>query len=136
MEINDWMFRRKKVLIMAKELNKRKLGGKVERMISEYLSSQGFVIKEMNYRCKQGEIDIIATENGYYVFIEVKYRASQKFGMPEEAVGIAKQKRICSAAQYYLYSHNLGEFTPVRFDVAAVLENKLIYYKSAFDFVM
>ncbi len=120
---------------MIKERNKRKLGEKVERTVSEYLALHGFVIKEMNYRCKQGEIDIIATENEYYVFIEVKYRTDQTYGMPQEAVGIAKQKRICKAAQFYLYSHNLGETTPVRFDVAAVLDNKLTYYKNAFDFL-
>lgn len=119
---------------MLQERNKRKLGAKVEQAVKEYLSDHGFIILEMNYRCRQGEVDIIAKDQQYYVFIEVKYRNSLKYGLPQEAVGNAKQKRICKAARYYLYSQGLGEFAPVRFDVAAVLENKIQYYKNAFTF--
>lgn len=120
---------------MIKEYNKRKLGAKVEQAVREYLSHNGIYILEMNYRCRQGEIDIIAKDNEYFVFIEVKYRNSIRYGAPQEAVNYAKQRRISKAAQYYLYSHNLDECTPVRFDVAAVLENKITYYKNAFEFV-
>lgn len=119
---------------MTEERNKRKLGAKIEQAVKDYLLAHGFEILEMNYRCRQGEIDIIAREDGYYVFIEVKYRNSEKYGTPVEAVGTAKQKRISRAAQYYLYCHDLGEFTPVRFDVAGVLKNKITYYKNAFEF--
>ena len=121
---------------MITEQNKRKLGTKVEQAVREYLIENGFEILEMNYRCRQGEIDIIAKEDPYYAFIEVKYRNSTKYGMPQEAVGISKQKRICKAAQYYLYSHHLGEFTPVRFDVAGVLDHKITYLRNAFPFHM
>ena len=107
----------------------------MEQAVKGYLADHGFEILEMNYRCRQGEVDNIAKEQEYYVFIEVKYRNTTKYGLPQEAVGTAKQRRICKAAQYYLYSHNLNEFTPVRFDVAAVLENKITYYKNAFEFV-
>lgn len=119
---------------MIEETNKRKLGTRIEGIVREYLTAHGFEILEMNYRCKQGEIDIVAREDGYYVFVEVKYRNSEKCGTPAEAVGIAKQKRISKVARYYLYCHNLGEFTPVRFDVASVLKNKITYYKNAFEF--
>lgn len=121
---------------MIKESNKRKLGAHVEQLVSEYLDVHGFTIMEMNYCCKQGEVDIIAKDEQYYVFIEVKYRSSTKYGTPQEAVGISKQKRICKAAQYYMYSHGLGDAVPVRFDVAAVLENKITYYKNAFEFII
>ena len=121
---------------MIKENNKRKLGAQVEQLVREYLTAHGFVILEMNYRCKQGEVDIIAKDGIYYVFIEVKYRNSTRYGTPQEAVGYVKQKRISQATKYYLYSHNLDEFTPVRFDVAAVLNNKITYHKNAFDFVV
>ncbi|MBQ9984510.1 MAG: YraN family protein [Lachnospiraceae bacterium] len=120
---------------MIKEQNKRKLGAKIEQMVSEYLTAHGFVILEMNYRCRQGEVDIVARDAEYYVFIEVKYRNSTRYGTPEEAVGISKQRRISKAAQYYLYSHRLDESIPVRFDVAAVLQNKINYYKNAFEFI-
>lgn len=119
---------------MIAEKNRRRLGAKVEQAVKEYLIGQGFEILEMNYRCQQGEIDIIAKEGSYIVFIEVKYRNTTKYGMPQEAVGTAKQKRICKAARYYLYSHNLGEMIPVRFDVAGVLENRITYLRNAFSF--
>ena len=119
---------------MLQEKNKRKIGSKVEQAVREYLSGHGFEILEMNYRCKQGEIDIIAKEDLYYVFIEVKYRTSTRYGFPQEAVGLSKQRRICSAARYYLYSNHIGESVPVRFDVAAVLEDKITYIRDAFPF--
>lgn len=119
---------------MRQEQNMRKLGAKVERIVSKYLAAQGFVILEMNYRCKQGEVDIIARDEKYYVFIEVKYRNTTKYGTPQEAVGVAKQKRISKVAQYYLYHQHLDETTPVRFDVVAVLKNDITYFKNAFEF--
>lgn len=115
-------------------MNKRKLGEKAEQVVKAYLTSHGFEILEMNYRCRQGEIDIIAREGTYYVFIEVKYRKTTEYGEPGEAVGFAKQKRICKAAQYYLYCYGLPESTPVRFDVAGILGNKITYYRDAFEF--
>lgn len=115
-------------------INNRQLGAKIEQAVKAYLSQNNIQVIEMNYRCQLGEIDIIAKDGNYYVFIEVKYRNSTKYGTPQEAVGAVKQKRICQAAQYYLYSHNLGDSTPVRFDVAAVLEHKITYYKNAFEY--
>ena len=120
---------------MREQYNKRKLGAQVEQFITEYLTEQGFVILEMNYRCRQGEIDIIAKDDTYYVFIEVKYRKSTAYGLPQEAVGFNKQRRICKAAQYYLYEKHLPDTTPVRFDVAAVLDKEVSYLKDAFSFV-
>ncbi len=121
---------------MIKEHNKRKLGAKIEQMVKEYITQNGFYVLEMNYRCKQGEIDIIAKDGDYYVFIEVKYRSNTQFGTPQEAVGIAKQKRICKAAQYYMYAHHLDAFTPIRFDVVAVLGQEITYFSNAFEFVI
>lgn len=117
------------------ERNRRKIGAEAERQIKAYLTERGYVILEMNYRCRQGEVDIIARQGHYYVFIEVKYRSSGKYGMPEEAVGSGKQRRISRAALYYLYSHQLPDTTPVRFDVAAIYEQKIHYIQNAFDYV-
>ncbi|MCM1496934.1 MAG: YraN family protein [Clostridium sp.] len=119
---------------MIEEDNKRQLGARIERLVKAYLTDHGFVILEMNYRCRQGEIDIIAKEGDYYVFVEVKYRNSGKYGFPAEAVGTSKQKRISRAAQHYLYHQGLGEFTPVRFDVASVFGDEITYLRNAFDF--
>ena len=121
---------------MKKTMNKRTLGSKVEQLVKDYLNTHGFLILETNYRCRTGEIDLIAKEGNYYVFIEVKYRTSDAFGTPQEAVTPAKQKRICKTTLRYLYSHNQGESTPVRFDVAAVSGQKLSYFRDAFPFIL
>lgn len=116
------------------EINKRKLGAKAEQTIKEYLEQQGISVLEMNYRCRQGEVDVIAFDGIYYVFIEVKYRNSLRYGLPQEAVDIKKQRRISKTALYYLYSHALSEDTPVRFDVAAVFGEEIHYIRDAFQF--
>lgn len=115
--------------------NNRRIGAQAEQLIRKYLSEQGYIILEMNYRCRQGEVDIIARHGQYYVFIEVKYRSSAQYGAPEEAVGISKQRRISRAALYYLYSHHLPEATPVRFDVAAIDGQQIRYIQNAFEYV-
>ncbi|MDO5156943.1 MAG: YraN family protein, partial [Eubacteriales bacterium] len=83
---------------MIKEQNKRKLGAKAEQAIKQYLNEHGIVVVEMNYRCKQGEIDVIARDGAYYVFIEVKYRTSLQYGSPQEAVHLKKQRTISKVA--------------------------------------
>lgn len=115
-------------------MNKRKLGAKAEQTIKDYLEKQGISVLEMNYRCRQGEVDVIALDGRYYVFIEVKYRSSLQYGLPQEAVDARKQHRISKTALYYLYSHALSEDTPVRFDVAAVFGEQIHYIRDAFRF--
>ena len=82
-----------------------------------FLTKRGYEIIETNFYAGSGEIDIIARESGYLVFIEVKYRRNRRLGGPEGAVGWQKQRRIIKAAKYYLYRHNYPEDTPCRFDV-------------------
>ncbi len=84
-----------------------------------YLESIGFVIKERNYRFGRGEIDIIADDHGTTVFVEVKTRASQSYGMPEFAVTPGKQKQIRRVAEGYIFERQLAEIV-CRFDVVAV----------------
>ena len=89
--------------------NNRAVGSIYEEKIAAFLKQNGFVILERNYRCKQGEIDIIAKDGSYFVFIEVKYRASGSAGFSLEAIDHRKALRIRNAAVYYLYSHQLPE---------------------------
>lgn len=119
---------------MEQEKNKRALGAAGERIVRDYIEKMGMELLEMNFRCRQGEIDLIAKDGQVYVFIEAKYRKTAKYGFPQEAVGVRKQKRICSAAAYYLYKHRLGDNVSVRFDVAALLGDQLTYIKDAFPF--
>ena len=119
---------------MLQKMNKRALGAKAEQAVKSYLEQQGMLVIEMNYRCRQGEVDVVAKDGEYYVFIEVKYRNSLQYGLPQEAVDDRKQRRISKAAFYYLYSHGMGENTPVRFDVAAICREKICYIKNAFAY--
>ena len=78
-----------------------------------------FTILASNYRCRQGEIDIIAAKDGYIVFAEVKTRRSDAMYAPREAVTVAKQRRILQTASIYLASN--GVTLQPRFDVIEVI---------------
>ena len=117
-------------------MNKREVGSGKERIAAEYLQEQGYRILEMNYFCKAGEIDIIAEEDGYLCFIEVKYRSDAASGFPEDAVDIRKAKRITKSAMFYMNSEGLSGETPCRFDVVAILGKDITLIKNAFDAVM
>ena len=117
-------------------MNKREVGSGKERMAAEYLTSCGYRIREMNYFCKAGEIDIIAEEGGYLCFIEVKFRSDAASGYPEDAVDIRKAKRITRSALFYMNSEGLPDDIPCRFDVVAILGKDITLIKNAFDAVM
>lgn len=117
-------------------MNNRIVGSVHEAFVCSYIKNRGMQVLERNYRSRQGEIDIIAKDGRYFVFIEVKYRRNKQKGFPLEAVGYAKQKRISQTAYYYLYSHGLSmDTTPVRFDVAGILGSELTYIQDAFNYV-
>ena len=68
--------------------NNRTIGSEYEDIIVNYIKEKGYEILVTNYRCKQGEIDIVAKDGKYLVFIEVKYRKSSKTGVPTLKVGL------------------------------------------------
>lgn len=113
-------------------MNKRQVGSSYEEIAAAYLRTQGFEILVKNYRCRQGEIDLIARDGRYLVFIEVKYRADSRKGDPAEAVTGLKQAHIRNTARYYLYSHQYGEDTPCRFDVVSILGEEIRLISNAF----
>ena len=114
------------------EMNKREVGKFYEEKAVAYLIEQGMKIAEINFRNRQGEIDIIGFHDGYLVFVEVKYRKTQQMGSPVEAVTLAKQKIICKVADYYRFLHKIMEQTPVRYDVIAILDDSIQWYQNAF----
>lgn len=114
--------------------NKRAKGTLYEDMAARYLQEQGYEILARNYRCRQGEIDMIVTKAGYLVFVEVKYRATGGSGGPLEAVDHRKQYRISRVADYYCMSHGLNQDQPCRFDVVAILDRKICHMENAFDY--
>ena len=96
------------------------LGTWGEEQAVNYLRKQGMKIIERNFRTPVGEIDIIARDKKYLVFLEVKTRRSTAFGPPQEAVGQRKQRQIARTAQWYLQNNKNGKLQP-RFDVVAIL---------------
>lgn len=95
-----------------------------ERLAGEYLSEQGYVIVERNYRCRYGEIDLIAYDGAELVFIEVKTRRSLYYGTLAESIDKRKQKKIYFLADFYLQRQKLKPLC--RFDVV------LLYLDSDF----
>ena len=113
-------------------MNKRKAGALGEERAAEYLESRGVKIVTRNFRCRQGEIDLIGQHEGYLVFVEVKYRKTDRKGNALEAVNLPKQRQICKTADYYRYIHGLGAFTPVRYDVVALQGEEIRWIQNAF----
>lgn len=114
------------------QFQKKKIGTAYEEAAACWLEQQGMQVMEKNFRCSQGEIDLIGRHQGCLVFIEVKYRRSRDYGFPAEAVTAAKQKKIRAAARYYLYRHGLWDKVQVRFDVVAVYGTEIQWYQNAF----
>lgn len=113
-------------------INRRRVGTDKEELAAAFLESRGLRILEHNFRCRQGEIDLIARDGEYLVFVEVKYRKSREFGDAAGAVGPAKQKTICRVADFYRLSRGLGEGTSVRYDVVAIQGEEVRWIPNAF----
>lgn len=112
--------------------NNRKLGSLKEQEAKQYLESLGYEILEENFYAKGGEIDLIGRESEYLVFVEVKYRSTEKRGNPLEAVTFQKQNKIIRTAKYYMYKNRIPEYTPCRFDVVAILGEEITLIRDAF----
>lgn len=89
-----------------------------EQKAANYLRLHGYKIIEMNFRCRQGEIDVIAQKRGYIVFVEVKLRKNSDYGEAKEFVTRSKQEKIITAAEIWLSQHE-SELQP-RFDVIEI----------------
>ncbi len=89
-----------------------------EALAAEYLEARGCRIVEKEWRCRLGEIDLIAEKDGMILFVEVKLRSNLRYGMPREYVTAKKQEKLRAAALLYLSMHGLD--VPARFDVAEV----------------
>ncbi len=117
-------------------MNKRTIGSAYEQVAAAFLESRGYRILELNYRNRYGEIDIIARDGQYLVFVEVKYRKDLSEGLPAQAVNYNKQRKITKVAMYYCSGHNISEYEPMRFDVVGILGDEITLYKNAFEAVI
>ncbi len=114
--------------------NTRTIGIIGEDIAKNYLLDNGYKILERNFRVKSGEIDIIAQLNQIIVFIEVKSRSSNRYGLPYEAVDYRKQQKIIKAAQNYINFKRLTNYQ-YRFDIIEVYLNinkKINHIQNAF----
>jgi len=114
-----------------KHLNTRGLGSGYEQLAAEYLEKEGLQIIEMNYRVRIGEIDIIAKDGEYLVFVEVKYRACRAQGGAAYAISQEKKRRITRVAQWYLAQHRISQNTFCRFDAVLIDRTEVTHIKNA-----
>ncbi len=112
-------------------MNTRQVGAKGEDFAVKYLAKHGYKILERNFTAPHGEIDVIAKDGKFIVFLEVKRRNNDHFGLPREAVTPEKQKTIVVCAKYWLSKNKLYG-TPVRFDVVEVVGETVTVLKDAF----
>jgi len=98
-------------------------GEQAERQAEAFLLKQGLTLRERNYRCSGGEIDLIMVDADQLVFVEVRFRKQSAYGSPLESVGAQKQQKLHTAAQHYLQHHKLSEKVSCRFDVVGLSPN-------------
>jgi putative endonuclease len=100
-------------------MRRKDTGALGEKLAKDFLKKRGYHIVETNYRCPEGEIDIIAKQGGYLVFIEVRTKRSLEFGSPEESITAVKRERMRNTAFRYQQAHD--NLPPLwRIDVVAV----------------
>ena len=99
--------------------SRQRLGRWGEKLAARRLRGQGYEILETNYRCSVGEVDIVARDGEYLVFVEVRTRKGREFGTPEESITTEKQARLVEVAEAYLQENGLGD-VDWRIDVVAV----------------
>lgn len=96
----------------------RETGRRAEDLAARYLTGRGLEEVERNVSCRAGEIDLVMRDGDTLVFVEVRYRRSDRFGSAAETIGAAKRRRLVLAAQHYLQTRR--STAPARFDVVAI----------------
>lgn len=99
------------------------LGEWGENIAAQFLIKKGYIIVERNFRCKLGEVDIIALDGNDLVFIEVKTRQNQNYGLPCEAVNATKMRHLRRMATYYMAVCS-AKYKDVRIDVIEILKTE------------
>ena len=100
-------------------MNRQEVGKLGEKVAQKFLKKRGYRIREIGFRCPRGEIDIIAQQKDYLVFVEVRTKSSLDFGTPEESITQAKKKKLIASALTYTNTHqNLPSLW--RIDIVAI----------------
>jgi len=100
-------------------MDRQEVGKLGEKAAQKFLKKRGYRIRETGFRCPRGEIDIIAQQKDYLVFVEVRTKSSLDFGTPEESITQAKKKKLITLALTYTSTHQ--DLPPLwRIDVVAI----------------
>jgi putative endonuclease len=99
---------------------RRALGTRGEAAVARWYADAGYRVLDRNWRCREGELDVVVARDSVLVFCEVKTRRSTAFGTPAEAVTVTKQRRLRVLAMRWLDAHPDARAPALRFDVAAV----------------
>jgi putative endonuclease len=115
----------------------QRIGLHGEELAVGFLLKKGYAVLERNYRCKGGEVDIVASDGKTLVFVEVKTRRTLSYGVPQLSVTLFKQRQIMKASLTWISSHRSHE-APARFDVVAITlqssgEPFIEHIQNAFD---
>lgn len=115
----------------------RQIGDEGEELAVSYLESKGYTILDRNYYFERAEVDIVAFDETCIVFVEVKKRATDKFGKPEEFVTESKIENLYKAAEAWIYERKM-DTAPARFDVIAITQQNneapdIKHYENAFS---
>ena len=105
---------------MNRGTQRAELGALGERLAAEHLERQGYRILERNFRCRMGELDLIARRGNDLVFVEVKLRKDASHGEAREFVTASKQRKLLLTAEYYLSARPWAQELQARFDVIEV----------------
>ena len=114
-----------------RSIDKLERGAAAERDAAELLLAEGYEIVERNFRCKAGELDIVARDGDVLVFVEVRSRSDDDHGCAVEMIGRAKQRRVVRVARHYL-AIAAPQFERCRFDVVAITAGAPILLRDAF----
>lgn len=115
--------------------SRRNIGTREEFRAAEFLREHGVNILEHSFHAAQGEIDLIGRDSeGTLLFLEVKYRSSDRRGTPEEAVTGTKQKTICRVSDYYRCLHGIPDTARIRYDVVAMDADGIRWIRNAFPY--
>ncbi|ADO71854.1 YraN family protein [Stigmatella aurantiaca] len=101
-------------------VDRRGYGNEAEAMAARFLEQRGYRIRARNFRCRYGELDVVAEHGETVCFVEVRMRSSAVWGDPSHTVSVAKQRRVVKAALHYLFAHELRD-RMMRFDVISVV---------------
>lgn len=112
-------------------LARRDLGISGEDLAARWYETNGYEIVARNWRCREGELDLVVRRQRTIVFCEVKARSSEAFGLPVEAVTHAKRQKLRHLASRWLAESPM-RFKEIRFDVVAILRGEIEVFEGAF----